>query len=67
MEQKPMKLDKASMLFATYRAKERVNFYLEIAQQIKEDLRKKERLEASECKACFYAGGRVGGATITYR
>lgn len=58
------KLDIASMVWATTRASEKVERVAILAERIKDDTHKKARLEAHECKGCFYFDS-LGGAAIT--
>ena len=64
MQRKAAPFDKFTMKSASYRAKNRVDEFLERAAELAADTRKDERLKKQECKACFYFQ-RLGGASIT--
>lgn len=66
MQQRPMVMNIGNITGATERAKARVNDLISLAEDVKNDTKKKERLEKHECKACFYFS-RIGGAAITKR
>lgn len=54
------------MISASERAKSCVQSWIDLALEVSTDSRSKERGEAQECKACFYAS-RIGGAAVTSR
>lgn len=66
MEQRPSIMNVSNMLSATERAKQRVSDMLQLADDLKNDPRKEERLARCECPACFYFS-RIGGAAMTRR
>ena len=66
MEQKPAIMNKGNLISNTEFSKRRLINTLEHAKELKEDPRKKERMQANECKVCFY-GSRIGGASMTNR
>lgn len=66
MEQRPVVMNIANMTAATERAKRRVADVQRLADDMKNDPRKDERLAQHECKACFYSS-RIGGAAMTTR
>ena len=53
MEQKPMIMNIGNMVAATARSKRYVTDLLSRANDIENDTRKSERLDAGMCKACF--------------
>lgn len=67
MEMPAKQMTKERMKNNTHFSKQYVEAVLKQATQILEDSSKKERIAKSLCKACFYRGGRVGGAAITER
>lgn len=64
MKRQPKVMNKGNMIGATGRAKDYVQRMIEDAKEIEDDTRRKERIEAHECKACFYSS-RIGGAAMT--
>ena len=54
------------MISATELAAQRVKARLELAEEIKADARKPDRLKRHFCKSCFYSS-MVGGAAMTNR
>lgn len=64
MKRQPKVMNKGNMIGATERAKEYVRRTIEEAKEVETDARRKERIEAHECKACFYRS-RMGGAAMT--
>lgn len=66
MEQKPKIMNVCNMVYATESAKTYVRDLIAKADEIKTDARKKERVKACECAACFYRSG-IGGAAMTNR
>lgn len=59
IDRKP--IDLCSVLRATDRAQEAARIYAECTN----DPRRPERLEVQECRVCFYARSRIGGATCS--
>lgn len=59
--------DTYAFYLATSRSSQSVTDVLRDASNIINDPRRDERLEAHECKACFYVSGRCGGSAITHR
>jgi hypothetical protein len=66
MEQRPMAMNKSTMIGATERSRQRVQAWIDLARAVETDARHDERIARQECKACFYAP-RLGGAAITLR
>jgi hypothetical protein len=67
MRQEGKKLDSHSVLFEGSMRRSHLNSLLREADDIRSDRLKKERLEKSECKICFYVTGRIGGSAMTQR
>jgi hypothetical protein len=66
MEYKNAKIDAVSVERATDMAKYISESGMQNALRFATDADKKKRIEAKECKACFYfRSGRVGGAAMT--
>lgn len=61
------KMTKLFMVNASYKAKDTVDAYIKLVDDMITDAKKEERLKKHECKACFYIRGRLGGAAITHR
>jgi hypothetical protein len=56
-------MSKSNMISSTYRSKERVESWIELAKTVQDDTKKHERIKAHFCKACFY-GSHIGGQAI---
>jgi ribosomal protein S27E len=59
-------LARATIAGASSTAKRRVTYHLALAERIRSDSEKKDRIEACLCKACHYFS-QLGGAAITNR
>lgn len=59
-------MNRGNMISATEYAKSRVESIISRAKIIERDELKQERINAQECKSCFYQD-RIGGAAITDR
>jgi len=59
------KLDMYNVQFQTSTCNSYLRNLLQEAESIKTDDDKKNRLEKSECKMCFYRKGRIGGCAMT--
>ena len=66
MFQKPYLMNKGNMIAATYRAKDRVNDWIELVEKVTNDTDKAKRLERNWCKACHYSS-HLGGCAMTTR
>lgn len=64
VQRQPKVMNKGNMVGWTERAKDYVRRVIDAAKEIETDARRKERIEAHECKACFY-GSRIGGSAMT--
>jgi hypothetical protein len=66
MNQKPLAMNAANMLRATYTAKNRVDHVVDLAEKMTTDPDKGKRVKANVCRACYYSSA-IGGAAITTR
>lgn len=66
MRHKKSIMSPLQMMMATRLANERVGEILKIANEIKKDLRKEERIKKQYCKSCFYRTVMAGQA-FTHR
>lgn len=65
MERPAKNMTIVGMSNATHFSKRYTEEVIEEARNIENDTQRAERKAQSLCKACFYRGGRVGGATLT--
>jgi len=66
MNQRPFGMNPANCVSATHLSKRRFESILELAKKLETDPDKAGRIEAFECRPCYY-NQRIGGATITNR
>lgn len=66
LKQPPKVMHVGIMITATECAMNRVLAWIALAEEVKMDARKTERLKRQECKSCFYAS-RIGGSAMTER
>lgn len=64
---KATKLDTVFMVAATDRAANYTQDTIKRAERLRDDPDRAERVAAAQCRWCFYAAGRAGGAAITYK
>jgi len=55
------------MASASHYSGEHVKVAIELAKKLEADPDKKKRLQAQECKSCFYVLGKLGCAAMTSR
>lgn len=60
-------LDRVALENATYRSKRYYEDVLQKADAASTDAMRRERLDACQCKTCFYLTGRFGGAACSER
>ena len=66
MIEKPGKMSKSNLISNTERSRARYKAVLDLAEEMKTDTRKEDRLRKQECIACFYSS-QIGGCAITNR
>lgn len=67
MEVAPRRYDRVRYERETGNAKYLMEQLLERAENVRSDPKRIERHESSVCQMCFYCGGRVGGACVTFK
>ncbi len=65
MNRPARRLDIVAMVSATDRADSYMAEYIKTAQRLQDDPEREKRITTNQCRYCFYASGRIGGAAMT--
>lgn len=67
MRQQPLAWNRANLMRATCRSREYFEDFIKKAERAELDTDRVARVDAQECRWCFYFTGRIGCAAITER
>ena len=65
MNRPARRLDIVAMTSATHMAARQVEDLIDCAMKVQDDPQRERRITANQCRCCYYATGRIGGAAMT--